>query len=484
MVHELRRSRRSISTACRAESPTVYGGGGSLTSCDDSIPDYHFEFKEAKRTGNTPRRPAGDSLHLKDIPVLWLPFFFSDTKNGRHSGILPPQFGVGDIVRNSPSYRRNVEHVGYYWALNDYMDFEHVARLAQRRRRDDRRSGLAQVQRRLELQMARPLSWRARRPRVHDAARRLDEQGDQLEPSAGFLARQPLQQQPQLRHEHDAAAAEHVQSVHGARDDLVAGDVSVQARSGVVLDRRDAEAVSRARAGRSDVSDAVAHVDGDRHRKLVDAGRQASASAAATCCTWISRASVATNSSRDRVRRARQCAVEKRAAPSNSSISFDTPLQIFGKDFKNSFRITQQRNNFAQQFPIYDVETGEITDTRVYAATYRTDIDWTPDFSLPPLAQQPVQSHAEPQPAERRSRAVLGRDRSARRPVRAPVQALHRSVSPRRRRCLACSAGSVRSSASATDHARPSATRTRRRRTSATNISVRSAERERATSAA
>ena len=25
-------------------------------------------------------------------------------------------------MRNSPTYRRNVEHVGYYWALNDYMD--------------------------------------------------------------------------------------------------------------------------------------------------------------------------------------------------------------------------------------------------------------------------------------------------------------------------------------------------------------------------
>ena len=30
---------------------------------------------------------------------------------------------MGDIVRNSPTYRRNVEHLGYYWALNDYMDF-------------------------------------------------------------------------------------------------------------------------------------------------------------------------------------------------------------------------------------------------------------------------------------------------------------------------------------------------------------------------
>jgi hypothetical protein len=54
---------------------------------------------------------------------------------------------------------------------------------------------------------------------------------------------------------------------------------------------------------------------------------------------------------------------------------------------KNSFRISQQRNNFQQQFPIYDVETGEVLDTRVFTATYRTDIDWTPDFSLPPFAR-------------------------------------------------------------------------------------------------
>ena len=32
-----------------------------------------------------------------------------------------------------------------------------------------------------------------------------------------------------------------------------------------------------------------------------------------------------------------------------------TPLQIFGKDFKNSFRINQQRNNFPQPVVIYDV---------------------------------------------------------------------------------------------------------------------------------
>ena len=103
-------------------SPTFYVKGRSMTSCNDTIPDYRFEFKYAKRSGST--LAAGPViLYLQDIPIAWLPFIFTDTKPGRHSGILVPQFGIGDIVRNSPSYRRNIEHAGYYWALNDYMDF-------------------------------------------------------------------------------------------------------------------------------------------------------------------------------------------------------------------------------------------------------------------------------------------------------------------------------------------------------------------------
>jgi hypothetical protein len=102
-----------VQDSSNSKSPTAYIRGGSLTSCDDSIPDYHFEYRDAKRASNNTivARPA--VLYIKDIPVLWLPFIFSDTRSGRHSGLLPPQFGIGDIVRNSPTYRRNVEHLGY-----------------------------------------------------------------------------------------------------------------------------------------------------------------------------------------------------------------------------------------------------------------------------------------------------------------------------------------------------------------------------------
>ena len=70
---------------------------------------------------------------------------------------------------------------------------------------------------------------------------------------------------------------------------------------------------------------------------------------------------------------------------STSSISFDTPLQIFGWDFKNAFQVNQQRQNLPQLFTIYDVNTGAVTDTRVFAATYNTNVDWTPQFALPPF---------------------------------------------------------------------------------------------------
>ena len=55
---------------------------------------------------------------------MWLPFIVQDLRTGRRSGILTPQFGISELVRNSPSYRRHVENVGYYFDINDYMDLE------------------------------------------------------------------------------------------------------------------------------------------------------------------------------------------------------------------------------------------------------------------------------------------------------------------------------------------------------------------------
>ena len=108
-------------SATKANGADIYFRNGTVTACDDSVPDYYFKAKEIKRTGNfVVARPA--VLYIGDVPVMWLPFIFQDVRNGRRSGLIAPNIGVSDIVRNSPSYRRNIEGLGYYFAINDFLD--------------------------------------------------------------------------------------------------------------------------------------------------------------------------------------------------------------------------------------------------------------------------------------------------------------------------------------------------------------------------
>ena len=99
-----------------------YAEDASITSCDLPEPHYHFQSSDVKIISKSllVARPA--VLYVGDIPVLWLPFIFQDMRSGRRSGIIPPRFGITDIVRTSPDYVRSIENLGYYFNINDYMD--------------------------------------------------------------------------------------------------------------------------------------------------------------------------------------------------------------------------------------------------------------------------------------------------------------------------------------------------------------------------
>lgn len=101
---------------------TFYGRYGDVTTCDDSEPHYHIRGKELKYVSKhiLVIRPA--ILYIADVPILWLPFVFQDLRTGRRSGILTPRFGFNELLRNSPTYRRNFSNLGYYFDINDYTD--------------------------------------------------------------------------------------------------------------------------------------------------------------------------------------------------------------------------------------------------------------------------------------------------------------------------------------------------------------------------
>jgi Tat protein translocase TatC len=105
-------------------STRLYAGGGEITSCDQADPHFHFAAGKVKWVTNTimVARPA--VLYIRDVPVLWLPFMFQDMRRGRRTGILVPRFGIQDLVRPTEGYRRHITNIGYYVALNDYMDVQ------------------------------------------------------------------------------------------------------------------------------------------------------------------------------------------------------------------------------------------------------------------------------------------------------------------------------------------------------------------------
>jgi sec-independent protein translocase protein TatC len=111
-----------VSDTTRGKETAFYVRNGTITSCDDSIPDYHFRANEIKMVSKNimVARPA--VLYIGDVPIMWLPFIFQDMRSGRRSGVLTPRFGVSELFRNSPTYRRHLENLGYYFALSDYMD--------------------------------------------------------------------------------------------------------------------------------------------------------------------------------------------------------------------------------------------------------------------------------------------------------------------------------------------------------------------------
>jgi hypothetical protein len=374
-----------VQDTANGKSPTAYIRGGSLTSCDDSIPDYHFEYRDAKRTSNNTivARPA--ILYIKDIPVLWLPFIFSDTRSGRHSGLLPPQFGIGDIVRNSPTYRRNIEHFGYYWALNDYVDFGTWL---------DWRSSAGStlgdpgwvrfngdwdykwINRFLGGRVGAAytkygngptntaVSWSHQQDFSHDS---------HLTTNVNYVTSTVLQRQNTFN-SYTALAT-------------IYSSVNYQTKLGPAS--LSLGATRKQYPGRQQVDQTFPTLS--LTSTTISLGKAFSW----TPSFSFNRSDVLSMDQPglgayvyrvDSVTRIRDSVISKSRGSSTASMTFDSPIQIFGWDFKNSFHINQQRNNFAQNFPIYDVNTGAITDTRVFAATYRTDVDWTPDFTLPAFA--------------------------------------------------------------------------------------------------
>jgi hypothetical protein len=113
---------RVIGNVIPKSQDTLFAARSQFTSCDIEEPHYSFHARKIKLVNNDVIVAWPVVLYVSNVPVFWLPFFASEIKQGRRSGILPPRFGFNDIVQTSSGAGRNVTDFGYYWAISDYMD--------------------------------------------------------------------------------------------------------------------------------------------------------------------------------------------------------------------------------------------------------------------------------------------------------------------------------------------------------------------------
>jgi len=90
---------------------------GRFTTCNLDTP--HFAFRTRKMKLINQRLAVSGPIHpeFEGVPVpIYLPFGYFPISQGRHSGLLPPQFTA------SEQFGLGLEGLGYYKVLNDYFD--------------------------------------------------------------------------------------------------------------------------------------------------------------------------------------------------------------------------------------------------------------------------------------------------------------------------------------------------------------------------
>ncbi|MFC2087214.1 putative LPS assembly protein LptD [Bacteroidota bacterium] len=104
----------------RHENGQIDMYGGKYTTCDLPHPHFYIALTKAKAIPGDKIVSGPAYLVIEDVPIYFplLPFGFFPNHEGHTSGIIFPTYG------EEKSRGFNLTGGGYYFAINDYLDFE------------------------------------------------------------------------------------------------------------------------------------------------------------------------------------------------------------------------------------------------------------------------------------------------------------------------------------------------------------------------
>ena len=369
-----------------AGQSAFYAKDGWLTSCDELEPHYHFAAKELKLISKNVMVARPAVLYIADIPVMWLPFVFQDMRAGRRSGIIPPRIGFNQIFRQSPFLRRTIEDIGYYVALNDYMD----AQVSMDWRSDARSTAFDPGYLKFTGQMQ--YRWRDRFISGSIGSSYNYLRNGQSNTQYSWNHSQEFSQRTRLN-----ATFNYVTNTTIQRNISFNPQQSLQTIRSSLNYSTGRGPLSLNIGGNQTQYPGRAQLD----RAFPSLTITSKPIRVGENFTWTPGLTINNTQSfdidqvgdfgfrytRDPVTNVLD-STKVRRNTRNSSVSFDTPIQLFGFNLRNSVRITDVLNDFPQIRTIYtDVTDTTTKEVRVFARNFATGLDWDTGFNLPSFFQ-------------------------------------------------------------------------------------------------
>ncbi len=361
----------------------VYAKNGSFTYCDHTEPHFHFTTRDMKFVSENVMVARPGILYIGEVPVFWIPFFFQDVRSGRRSGMLTPNFGVAELFRNSPSYRRSISNIGYFFAINDYMNAEASF---------DWRSGARAT-------ATDPGYLRGNAEIRYKVLDRFV--NGELAYSYQNLRNGTTNSSWTLNHNQDFSRNTRLTAqLNWVQNTQVQRNTAINAAQALGTIRSQLNYQTKIGPAQIGVGGSRVQypgrtqVDQDFPSVSVTTG---TLEAGPVSWTPSLRFGLQTNSKMDQnlqfpfvYKTSSTGGIDStriNASKRSMTFNFDTPIKIWDFQWQNSFAITDRLSDYPEQRIVYGVRDSSQHVTRVYDRIYQTNVDWTTSFNLPRFFQ-------------------------------------------------------------------------------------------------